>query len=91
MDELNRWLAEKDRENMEELKLIQATNSQAVAMVAQYQQQAVVHDLAVLQMWRDIEKFEVNSSCRIIVLNVECTTKQTFGHNTECINMSSNE
>ena len=37
MDELNRWLVERDRENMEKLERIQATNSQAVALVAQYQ------------------------------------------------------
>ncbi|XP_024195882.1 uncharacterized protein LOC112199049 [Rosa chinensis] len=39
MEELNKWLLERERENMEELERIQATNSQAAAMVAQYQLQ----------------------------------------------------
>ncbi|XP_024190045.1 uncharacterized protein LOC112194011 [Rosa chinensis] len=37
MEELNKWLLERERENIEELERIQATNSQAAAMVAQYQ------------------------------------------------------
>ncbi|XP_024195682.1 uncharacterized protein LOC112198810 [Rosa chinensis] len=37
MEELNKWLLDRERENMEELERIQATNSQAAAMVAQYQ------------------------------------------------------
>ena len=38
MEEFNRWLVDQERENTEELERIQATNAQAVAMVAQYQQ-----------------------------------------------------
>ena len=38
MEEFNRWLVDQERENTEELERIQATNAQAVAMAAQYQQ-----------------------------------------------------